>query len=323
MADILFVKTSSLGDVVHHMPAISEARRHRPDAHFAWVVEEAFAPMVRLHPAVDEVIPVASRRWRGALLRAGTWDEIRSFVQAIRVSRYDDIIDSQGLFRSALIARLSRGRRHGYDADSIREGLASLLYDVRHTVDRNLHAIERNRILTGVALGYSPAGDIDFGLDPGRLRPARAARYAVLLHATARPEKQWPEDRWIATGRALRAHDLGLVVPFGNDVERDRSQRIASELAKVRVPVEVPQRQPLDVVARLLAGAAVVIGVDTGLVHLAAALRVPLVALFTGSEPRLTGPMGSGPITIIGRNGGVPSVSDVVAAAERVVAVKR
>lgn len=317
MPDILFIKTSSFGDVVHHMPAVTEARRRRPGARISWVVEEAFAPVVRLHPAVDEVIPVASRRWRGALLRSGTWDEIRSFVHVIRRARYDEVIDSQGLFRSALIARLSRGRRHGYDAKSIREKLAALLYDVRHTVDRDLHAIDRNRILTGAALGYVPEGGVDFGLDPERLRPAGAGRYAVLLHATARPEKQWPEDRWIATGRALQTHDLGLVIPFGSDVERDRSRLIASALA-----ADVPERQPLDAMARLLAGAAVVVGVDTGLVHLAAALRVPLVALFTGSEPRLTGPMGSGPIAVVGRNGGVPSVVDVVAAAERVIAAR-
>jgi heptosyltransferase I len=239
-------------------------------------------------------------------------------VHAIRTSPYDDIIDSQGLFRSALMAGLSRGRRHGYDAGSIREKLASVLYDVRHAVDRELHAIERNRILTGAALDYAPEGDVDFGLDPDRLRSAGAGRYAVFLHATARPEKQWPEDRWIATGRALQTQNLDLVIPFGNDAERDRSRRIASGLSRA----QVPERQPLDAMARLLAGAAVVVGVDTGLVHLAAALRVPLVALFTASEPRLTGPIGSGPIAIIGRNGGLPSVVDVVAAAERVSAAK-
>ncbi|HLN08936.1 MAG TPA: lipopolysaccharide heptosyltransferase I [Xanthobacteraceae bacterium] len=319
MSNILFIKTSSFGDVIHHMPAVTEARRHRPDAHVAWVVEEAFAPVVRLHPAVDEVIPVASRRWRRALFRSGTWKEVWGFARANRRLRHDDIIDSQGLFRSALIARLARGRRHGYDAASIRERLASSLYDVRHKVDRDLHAIERNRILTGVALGYAPAGDIDFGLDPDALRPAGTGRYAVLLHATARREKQWPEERWIEAGRALQADHLGLIVPFGTEVERDRSRRIASALPQS----EVPERRPLDAMARLLAGAALVVGVDTGLVHLAAALRVPLVALFTGSEPRLTGPMGTGPIAIVGRNGRVPSVVDVVAATQRVIAAKR
>src|SRR5882672_8726748 len=129
MANILFIKTSSLGDVIHHMPAIAEARRHLPDARFAWVVEEAFAPLVRLHPAVDEVIPVAARRWRRNAFAPGTWREMASFVRTLRQRDYDAIVDTQGLFfKSALIARFARGRRHGYDANSIRERAAAALY---------------------------------------------------------------------------------------------------------------------------------------------------------------------------------------------------
>src|SRR5215470_10543417 len=118
MPDILFIKTSSLGDVIHHMPAATEARRHRPQARFSWLVEEAFAPLVRLHPAIDEVIPVATRRWRRALAAPATWREMTAFVRTLRQRRYDAIIDSQGLIRSAAMAVLARGRRHGYDSAS-------------------------------------------------------------------------------------------------------------------------------------------------------------------------------------------------------------
>src|ERR1700737_3892321 len=122
MANILFIKTSSLGDVIHHMPAIAEARRHLPDARFSWVVEEAFAPLVQLHPAVSEVIPVASRRWRRHAFSWSTGGGIGSCARLLRRRDYDEIVDTQGLvLKSALIARLARGRRHGYDADSIRE----------------------------------------------------------------------------------------------------------------------------------------------------------------------------------------------------------
>src|SRR3954469_11105338 len=130
MSTILFVKTSSLGDVIHHMPALTDARRHLPHAYFSWVVEEAFAPLVQLHPAVDEVIPVASRRWRRAPFARATWQEIGSFMGTLRARPYTEIIDTQGLLRSALIVRKARGRRHGYDRDSIRERLACLSYDV-------------------------------------------------------------------------------------------------------------------------------------------------------------------------------------------------
>src|ERR1700688_807413 len=128
MASILFIKTSSLGDVIHHMPALTEARKARPDARFAWLVEEAFAPLVRLHPAVAEVIPVAWRRWRKSLYAPATLSEIASSLRGLRGRQFDDIIDSQGLLRSAVIARFPRGKRHGYDSRSIKEPLASAFY---------------------------------------------------------------------------------------------------------------------------------------------------------------------------------------------------
>src|SRR5438477_7368399 len=158
MSDILFIKTSSLGDVIHHMPAVSDARRHRPDAKIGWVVEEAFAPLVVLHRAVDDIVPVASRRWRGAPFNPQTWREVRAFMSAMRAQPHETVIDAQGLLRSALITRFARGRRHGYDPASVRERAASGFYDVHHHVDRSLHAITRNRMLTGKVLGYEPEG---------------------------------------------------------------------------------------------------------------------------------------------------------------------
>jgi heptosyltransferase-1 len=310
MANVLFIKTSSLGDVIHHMPAIVEARRRRPDAHFAWVVEEAFAPLVRLHPAVNEVVAVASRRWRHALFSPATWREAAAFRHAIRARVYDEVVDTQGLLRSAVISLLARGPRHGYDRASIREPLASRFYDVRHRVSRDLHAIERNRILTGLTLGYAPEGAIDFGLDRGKLARAGSAPFAILLHATARETKQWLEERWIVFGRALASRGLEIELPWGTEVERERSERIAAAIPGARVL----GRQPLDELARRLAAANVVVGVDTGLLHLAAALGVPLVGIFVGSEPGLTGPKGQGPIAIVGGKGAMPETNEVLGA---------
>jgi heptosyltransferase-1 len=310
MSDILFVKTSSLGDVIHHMPALTEARQRRPDARFCWVVEEALAPLVRLHPAVADVIPVASRRWRGRALTPSTWREIANFQRALRVRSYDAVVDTQGLVRSAIIARLARGRRHGYDVDSIRERPASWLYDVRHQVARDLHAIARNRLLTGHVLGYAPDASIDFGLSRKSLATSAGSAYGLLLHATARPEKEWPEASWIALGQALTAHGTTLVLPWGTHAERARSERIARALPDA----QVPDRQPLDRMARLIAGASFVVGVDTGLLHLAAAFGVPLVTIFLGSEPGLTGPMGPGPIAVVGGKHKQVEVAEVLAA---------
>jgi heptosyltransferase-1 len=315
MSDILFIKTSSLGDVIHHMPALSEARRQRPGSTFAWLVEEAYAPLVRLHPAVGEVIPVAWRRWRKSLYVPATLGEVATSLRAMRARRYDEVVDSQGLLRSAVIARVARGRRHGYDRASIREPLASVFYDIRHRISRELHAVERNRILSGLALGYTPQGAPDFGLDRSRFR-ASGPRYAVLLHATARPDKEWPQQNWITLGAALARDGLELVLPWGTPAERVRSEQIAAALPGARVP----ERQPLDAVARLIGGAELVVGVDTGLLHLAAALGVPLVAIFAGSKPHLTAPVGNGRLEVLGAQGAPPSVHAVREAAERLMA---
>ena len=317
MSDVLFIKTSSLGDVIHHMPALTEAKARRPANRFAWVVEEAFAPLLRLHPALDEVIPVAARRWRGfRLLAPSTWSEIMGFRHRLRAHEYAEVIDTQGLFfKSALIARQARGRSHGYDEQSIKEPAAARLYDMRHRVEWNQHAIARNRALTGLALGYAPQGEPDYGLDAARLVARQpTARYGVLLHATAKPGKEWPVDNWRSLARTL-ATDFELVLPWGAPAERERAQRIASGIARVRVA----ERRPLDEVARLIAGASFAVGVDTGLMHLAAALGVPLVAIFADSEPGLTGPVGRGAITVLGEKGSPPGVQDVIGAVRQVV----
>ena len=313
MPDVLFIKTSSLGDVIHHMPAVIDARKARPETAFAWLVEEAFAPLVRLHPAVSHVIPVAWRRWRKSLYAPSTMSEIAASLRAIRDLHFDDIIDTQGLLRSALIARAARGRRHGYDSSSIREPLASAFYDKRYRISRDLHAVERNRLLSGLALGYSPQGAPDFGLDRARFSRT-GSRYGLLLHATARPEKLWPEEHWITLGKSLD-RNTELRLPWGTDLERARSERIVAVVPGARVE----ERKPLDQIAALIAGAQFVVGVDTGLLHLAAALGVPLVAIFTGSRPGLTGPVGSGPIAVLGADGAPPAVDAVIEAVAKVV----
>jgi heptosyltransferase-1 len=309
MDSVLFIKTSSLGDVIHQMPAVTEARMRWPATRFGWVVEEAFAPLARLHPAVDHVIPVTMRRWRDAHFLPSVWPEIGRFRSELRTREYDAVIDTQGLLKSAALARMARGPRYGYDTSSIKEPIASWLYDVCHPVEWKQHAIARNRALTAISLGYDPDGPVNYGLDRAGIAQASSSPYGILLHATARAEKQWPEESWRSLAASLGS-DIDLVIPHGSDAERERALRIASASPRARVP----ERQPLDEVARMIAGASFVVGVDTGLLHLAAAFGVPLVAIFTGSEPALTKPLGAGPITVLGANGTVPSLDEVSAA---------
>jgi heptosyltransferase-1 len=324
MAEILFIKTSSLGDVVHHMPAITDARRHLPDARLAWVVEEDYAPLARLHPGVDEVIPVATRRWRKHLFTPATWREIGRFRATLRARSFAVAIDTQGLLRTALIASAVRGIRHGYDRASIREPLACQFYDIRHRVERHAHAIPRNRTLCGLALGYEAKHPLDYGLDRAAIAGAAARRpYAALIHATAKPGKLWADAHWVAVARGVRDRGFDVVLPWGAAAERIRSEAIAVaarlDQGHGQGHSQVPERRPLDAVAALIAGASFVIGVDTGLVHIAAALGVPLVAIFVDSEPGLTGPIGGGPIEVVGGKRASSDPAEVLQALDRVV----
>jgi heptosyltransferase-1 len=312
MDSILFIKTSSLGDVVHHMTAVTDARQHFPDAQIAWLVEEAFAPLVGLHPAVDTVIPVATRRWRRQFLKRETWKEIAAFRRMLRPSAFDKIIDVQGLVRSAIMARAARGERHGYDAASIKEPFASRFYDVKHNVSRALHAVDRNRVLTGLSLGYEARGEIDYGL---LAMPKPSDRYVMLLHGTSRPSKQWGEECWIELGRWLQAKGLECVLPWGDGVEKLRAERLCAAIHGSRVL----ERQPLDATAKVIAGASLVVGVDTGLLHLAAAYKVPLVGIFVSSDPGLVGPVGTGQIVIVTGVERAPTVPETIAAVERLL----
>jgi heptosyltransferase-1 len=314
MTEILFIKTSSLGDVIHHMPAVTESRARFPNSRISWLVEEAYAPLVALHPGVDEVVPVAWRRWRKQLLAPQIWREIGGWRRRIGAKQYDRIVDTQGLIRTAIMGRAARGPHHGYDRNSIREPLASCFYDVRFAVSRDLHAIERNRQLSALALGYRSNGAINYGLDRAALR-ASGEPYAVLLHGTARPEKEWPVANWVALGKKLNTRNLAVAVPWGSEAERMRAGEIVSALPNARII----DWQAIDQMARTIASAQCVFGGDTGLVHLAAALGVPLVAIFSGSDPALTRPVGAGPIEVVGAKGVIPSIEDVGGALEKIL----
>jgi heptosyltransferase-1 len=289
---ILLVKTSSLGDVVHNLPVVTDIRRHWPAATIDWVVEEAFAELPALHPGVRAVIPVALRRWRRQWWRPATWRELGAFWRALRAREYDAVIDTQGLLKSALMACAARGPAHGQDRASAREALAALCYDRRYPIARGRHAIVRNRELAARALGYTlPEAPPDYGIRPPALTfegelPWRGRPFVVCLHATSRAEKTWPSEHWAALAGALLGAGLVPVLLWGSEAERAQAEAIARAAPGAEV---TPRRYGLKELAALLAAARAVVGVDTGLVHLAAALGCPTVALFGGSSPKLTG----------------------------------
>ncbi len=307
---ILLIKTSSLGDVVHNLPVVTDLRRRYPEAKIDWVVEEALAEIPRLHPGVRHVIPLALRRWRKSPLAAATWREVCAFRAMLRQDDYELVIDTQGLLKSALIAFMARGKRCGFAAGSAREPLAAGFYNKTFDVPTSLHAVARNRRLAALAAGYSDAPAADYGLTAA---PSAAARRpcAVLLTATSRDDKLWPEDRWIATGKALHGQGLTCLLPAGSATERQRAERLAQAIPGA---VALPALNLHDLAAQL-AAARIVIGVDTGLVHLAAALGRPTLALFCASDPALTGVLATTPAINLGRRGQPPGVDDVLGAA--------
>lgn len=309
MYRVLLVKTSSLGDVVHNLPAVTDIRGRMPDAVIDWVVEKSFAAIPEMHPGVRRVIPCELRRWRRSWLTRATRAEWRAFVAALRAERYDCIIDTQGLLKSAIVARAANGRRVGLDWKSSREPLRPF-YDQTFSIPWTLHAVERNRRLCALALGYTVQGDPDYGI---RTAPSAAAwlpprPYVVLLHATSHPRKLWPEECWIELGAQLTRSGFSLVLPWGGSEEQQRAQRLAA-----RLPVAcVAPRLELTELAAVIAGAHGVVGVDTGLTHLTAAFGIPVIGIYGATDPQATGVRTAGPAANLGAIGRFPSVDEVM-----------
>jgi heptosyltransferase I len=249
-----------------------------------WLVEEAYREVPAWHPGVRRTIPCAVRRWRRRPLATLRDPEWAAFRAELGRERYDLVLDAQGLLKSALLSRLAHGPRAGRSFGSAREGLASLFYQRRIAVDLQLSEVEQLRQLFARALGYAPPeAPADFGLDRGRFAAAAGgAPYAVFVHAAAWPSKLWPLEHWQALGRAVRARGLGVKLPWGTEPERAAAQRIAAACGG-----EVLPRGPIAQLAPELAGARCVVGLDTGLTHLAVALGVPTVALYGPSVPVL------------------------------------
>jgi heptosyltransferase I len=310
MRKILLVKTSSMGDVIHNLPVVGDILGAFPGSTIDWMVEDAFAAIPALHPGVRRVIPVAVRRWRGVLASGHTHREIREAREFLRDETYDSVVDTQGLLKSALLARWAHGPVCGCTWGTARERLASLLYDRRVRLDWSRHAVERNRMIAARCLRYEASGAACYGIGAPERRfdwlITDPCCYAVCLHGTSRDDKLWEEGNWLALGARLNATGLAVVLPWGSAAERERSLRLSA-----RIPgAVIPPRLALDEAAALLGNAAAVVGVDTGLSHLAAALGAPVVGIYCATDPEDTGVHGPAAVNL-GRKGSPPSVNDV------------
>ena len=284
---ILIVKMSSLGDVVHMLPALTDAVSNIPNLLVDWVVEEHFAAIPAMHPAVRQVIPIGLRRWRKSLTSASTRQEMIHFITQLRLEHYDWIVDTQGLIKSMLVDLLAHGRRGGHAFSSARESISSLCLNKRILAPRDLHAIDRNRLVTAGVLGYPPSTltPIRYGLD----LPAAAIglelprRYLVALHGTARAEKEYPAADWATLIARLRQAGHEVLLPWSNAAEKHRADTLSLSGGQVLPRLDLVQ------LTAIISRSEGVIGVDTGLMHLAAALKRPGIGLYPTTDPALFG----------------------------------
>lgn len=290
---VLLVKTSSLGDVIHTLPALTDAARAIPGIQFDWVVEEGFAEIPAWHPAVAQVIPVAIRRWRKNLwqtIRNGDW---RRFKARLREARYDLVIDAQGLLKSAWLTRYVSAPVAGLDRESAREPIACRFYDRLYAVPKDQHALERTRQLFAQALGYAlPQGLGNYGLDRAAMADHVTQPYLLFLHGTTWASKHWPEQEWRELAQRMSELGWAIRLPWGNEAERARAGRIVAGVDNAAV---LPKLN-LAGVAKVIAGAQACVAVDTGLGHLAAALDVPSISLYGPTLPGRVGAYGRGQI---------------------------
>ncbi len=320
MQKILIIKVSSLGDVVHTLPVIADIRRHHPDAQIDWLAEEGFADLVRLVVGVHRVIPFSLRRWRKRLFALSTWREIRDFRRLLASERYDAVIDCQGLIKTACLGSWANGPLIGLGNRTDGAGYewpVRFFYQQRVMMAPRTHVVERSRQLVATALGAAPPtiATLDFGLHTKLAADALAATqfqlngpYVVFVHATSRADKQWPLACWIELGRMLIQQGKSIVLPWGSAAERAVSEQIASACGAA---AQVPPRLSLPAIVGLIDGAAAVVGVDTGLVHIAAALKRPTIELYNFDTAWRTGGYWSPCIVNLGSAAKPPQLDEV------------
>jgi lipopolysaccharide heptosyltransferase I len=297
MPRVLLIKLTSLGDLIHALPALSDAQDALPGIEFDWVIDESFQEIATWHPTVEHVITTNHREWRGALASSETHGSVSRTIRQIRAREYDLVIDGQGNFKTALLSLFSKGPRAGFDSASVREWVAHLAYQRRFAASKNAHAIERLRRLFAAALGYPmPASAPDFRIQRERFVRPKAElpqEYLVFVHNASWKTKLWPERHWTDLIAKCVGAGYRVLLPWGNAQEEARAKRLAT-----RPEVQVLPRLSLSEIGYVLAGARACVCMDTGLSHLAAALDVPAITLYGATDSGLIGASGASQVHI-------------------------
>ncbi|MFK4751675.1 lipopolysaccharide heptosyltransferase I [Oceanobacter antarcticus] len=289
MTRILIVKMSALGDILHTLPAVTDALKHDPSLQTDWLCEEPFADIARLHPGLHQVIPHGRLRWKKRRLAFATLKEQWQFYCGLRRNQYDLVIDAQGRIKSARVGWLSGAPVFGADEQSATDAETRHVYRQGYPITE-VNAIERTRELFGKVLGYQPSGQPDFGINTERLAacPPEWQGQLIFFHGTTWDSKHWPESQWCELLELARRAGQKVLLPWGNDVEKQRAERLVEAVGWG----EVLPKMSLWNLSGVIAHCRGAVGVDTGLMHVAAGMGIPTVAIFGSTSVALTGAMG-------------------------------
>jgi heptosyltransferase-1 len=316
MLKILLVRVSSMGDVLHNMPVVNDLLRHAPDAQIDWVVEEAYAHLVALHPGVRKIIPFALRRWRKSLLSRATRREMAQFYTDLRAEQYDIVLDTQGLLKTGIIMGLAKLAPHGKKV-GLANGTEGSGYEaasrIFHTdslpVDIHTHAVLRGRLVAAHACGYSVNTPASFGLRVLDRQPSWLpdTPFATFFHGTAGASKKWPRANWSQIARSLAEKNLAILLPWGSEQEKIEAEQMAASMPNAKVLPKLSMQDAIILAQR----ATLAIGVDTGLTHIAAAYETPTIEIYCDSPRWKTEGNWSAKIINLGDKGQAASVAAV------------
>ena len=290
---ILIVKMSSMGDVIHTLPAVSDIKQFNPEIQIDWVVEEAYVDIPKWHPGVTNVIPIALRRWKKNI-GANSIKQFTSYLSNLRKNTYDVIIDAQGLVKSALFgASLARGESHGYDQKSVREICACLFYTNLYGIRTNVHATAKIRRLCCIVFGYGFVSDeVNYGIDATKFE-ADKKNAIMLVVNTARKNKLWADDKWIELAKLITDAGFTIEITCGSKTEKERAEKIAQS-----TNATIHENLNLEQLAKHIAGVKGMVSLDTGIAHLGAALGIPNVNMCVATDPNLSGALGKNQLSI-------------------------
>ena len=322
---ILLIRVSSLGDVLHNMPIVADIVRHFPDAQIDWVVEENFADLVGLNPRVRKIIPFALRRWRKNLFSKAVRSEIAAFKKTLQSETYDVILDTQGLTKTGVIMGLAHGAAkvglaNGTEGSGY-EAVSRIFHTLSVPVGLHTHAVLRGRLVAARALGYSATLE-QYPPNFGLVAPPHQQRdwlpdtaYAVFFHGTAGAHKKWPAHDWITLGKHVQQRGYPILLAWGNSNEHLEAQQLAAHIPGATVLPQLTMMEAITLAQR----AALAVGVDTGLTHIAAAYGTPTVEIYAASPRWKTEGNWSEKIINLGDQGAPPNVGQVIAAVDQLL----